>query len=435
MAFSMKKVFKGTTGKIFLALILGIVVGLLLKLIPVGQEYIGSIFIEDICYFVGNGFIRLIQMTVVPLVFFSLVCGISSFGDVRTLGRIGAKVISFFLISTAVAVVLALIFGFVFQPGSGLDMSDVSEAASQYEVAETEETSMVENFLNMIPKNPVEAMANGEMMQVIVFSCFMGLAFSLMGKKAEPLVKFFNVCNDCIMKIVAMVMWFAPIGVFALITRTMYNTGADALVSIMKFVLIVLVAMLFHAFIIYGGCLKAVGLKIKPFMSAYSRVAGVTFSTASSNAALPFSMQAMDDIGVSKPVYTFTLPLGATVNMNGTSIMQGLAVVFIAQVYGVELTIPVMLSVILTAVMASIGTAGVPGVGMITLSMVVASAGLPLEGIALIMGFDRILDMMRTTVNVMGDCVCAAFVSKTEKDLDLDKYNNYTKDKATEVQV
>ncbi len=433
---NMKKAFSGTTGKIFLALILGVILGLLVKLIPAGQDFIQKVFVENIFYFLGNGFIRLIQMTVVPLVFFSLVCGISSLGDVKTLGRIGGKVIAFFLISTAVAVILAIAFGFAFDPGAGLDMNDVDRASAEYEVAEdTEDVSMVENFLNMIPKNPISSMADGEMIQVIIFACFMGLALSFMGKKADTLISFFNVCNDCIMKIVGMVMWFAPIGVFALIFRTMYNTGADALMSILKFLLIVLVAMCFHAFIIYGGCLKAVGLKIKPFMRAYSRVAGVTFSTASSNAALPFSMQAMDDIGVSKPVYTFTLPLGATINMNGTSIMQGLAVVFIAQVYGVELTVPVLISVILTAVMASIGTAGVPGVGMITLSMVVASAGLPLEGIALIMGFDRILDMMRTTVNVMGDCVCSAFVSKTEKDLDLDKYNNYTKDKATDVQV
>ena len=435
MALSVKKVFSGTTGKIFLALLLGIVVGLLLKVIPAGQDFISNVLIENICYFLGNGFIRLIQMTVVPLVFFSLVCGISSFGDMKTLGRIGGKVIAFFLISTAVSVIIALAFGFAFQPGAGLDMSDAAEAATQYEVAEQEDMTMVENFLNMIPKNPITAMADGEMIQVIIFACFMGLAFSMMGKKAQSLVDLFNVCNDVIMKIVSMVMWFAPLGVFALITRTMYNTGADALMSILKFVLIVLIAMLFHAFIIYGGCLKLVRLKIRPFLRAFGRVAGVTFSTASSNASLPFSMQAMDDIGVSKPVYTFTLPLGATINMNGTSIMQGVAVVFIAQVYGVELSIPVLLSVILTAVMASIGTAGVPGVGMITLSMVLSSAGLPLEGVALIMGFDRVLDMMRTTVNVMGDCVCSAFVSKTEKDMDLEKYNNYTKDKATEVNL
>ena len=433
MAVSLKKMFKGTTGKIFLALILGVVVGLLLKLIPAGQDFIKNVVVDNILYFVGNGFIRLIQMTVVPLVFFSLICGISSFGDIKKLGRIGGKVIAFFLISTAVSVVIALAFGYAFQPGAGLDLSDAEAAASQYEVAETEETSMVENFLNMIPKNPISAMANGDMIQVIIFSCFIGLALSLMGKKGEKLVDLFNVCNDCIMKVVAMVMWFAPIGVFALITSTMYNTGGDALLSILKFVFIVLIAMLFHAFIIYGGCLKAVRLKIRPFLRAFSRVAGVTFSTASSNASLPFSMQAMDDIGVSKPVYSFTLPLGATINMNGTSIMQGVAVVFIAQVYGINLTIPTLLTVVLTAVMASIGTAGVPGVGMIMLSMVLASAGLPLEGVALIMGFDRVLDMMRTTVNVMGDCVCSAFVAKTEKDLDLEKYNNYTKDKATEV--
>ena len=414
----LKKVFKGKTGQIMIALLLGVIAGCLLKL---GSDikFISDIIVGGFLQFFGSGFINLIKMTVVPLVFFSLVCGISSFGDIKQLGRIGGKVILFFMLSTAVAVAVAILFGIIFHPGSGLDMSSMVQG--DYTIPESQ--PLVQTFLDMLPTNPIAAMAEGNMLQVIVFSVFVGLAFSLMGKKAEKLVDLFELLNDCVMKIVEMVMFFAPIGVFSLIANTVFNVGLDSLVSIAKFVAVVAIAMLLHAFVIYGGVLKTAGLKVRPFMKSYSKVAGVTFSTASSNAALPFSMESMEELGVGRSIYSFALPLGATINMNGTAIMQGVAVVFIAQVFGIDLSIGSYLTVILTAVLASIGTAGVPGVGMITLSMVLQSAGLPLEGIALIIGFDRILDMMRTTVNVMGDCVCSVFVAKTEKELDMNKYN------------
>ena len=414
----LKKILQGKTGQIMIALLLGVVVGCLLKL-GSNVTFISDIVVGGFLQFFGTGFINLIKMTVVPLVFFSLVCGISSFGDIKQLGRIGGKVIIFFLLSTAIAVAVAILFGILFQPGAGLDMSSMVQ--SDYTIPESQ--PLVQTFLDMLPTNPIAAMAEGNMLQVIVFSVFVGLAFSLMGKKAEKLVDLFELFNDCVMKIVEMVMFFAPLGVFSLIANTVFNVGLDSLVSIAKFVAVVTIAMLLHAFVIYGGVLKAAGLKVRPFMKSYSKVAGVTFSTASSNAALPFSMESMEELGVGRSIYSFALPLGATINMNGTAIMQGVAVVFIAQVFGIDLSIGSYLTVILTAVLASIGTAGVPGVGMITLSMVLQSVGLPLEGIALIIGFDRILDMMRTTVNVMGDCVCSVFVAKTEKELDMEKYN------------
>ena len=420
----MKKLFKDKTGQIMIGLMAGIIFGLLIKLIPEGS-FRDNLLVGGVIEFLGTGFINFIKMTVVPLVFVSLVVGMSSFGDAKKVGRIGSKVIVFYLVTTGIAVSLALGLGLLLKPGSGLDLSNMIQG--DYVIPESQ--PLIQVFLDMIPMNPIKSMAEGNMLQVIVFSVVIGLALNLIGEKAEPLVKIFNSANDCIMKVVEMVMAFAPIGVCALITKTVFSVGFDSLFSIAKFIGVVAIGMIIHSFAIYGGMFKLFAkLPIKAFYKAYSKVAGVTFSTSSSNAALPLSMEAMEDLGVSKSIYSFSLPLGATLNMDGTAIMQGVAVVFISQVYGIDLSVGVLLSVILTAVLASVGTAGVPGVGMITLAMVLQSANLPLEGIALIIGFDRILDMMRTTVNVMGDCVCSVIVAKSEKELNEEKYSAYCAD-------
>lgn len=417
----MKKVFKDKTSQIMFGLCLGVLLGVLIKLIPEGS-FRNDVLVGGIIEFLGTGFINLIKMTVVPLVFVSLVCGMSTFGDAKKLGRIGSKVLGFYLITTAIAITLALGLGLLFKPGSGLDLSNMMQGS--YTIPESQ--PIVQIFLDMIPTNPIKSMAEGNMLQVIVFAVIIGLAINLIGEKGEILIKFFDACNDCIMKVVSMVMTIAPIGVCALITRTVYSVGFDSLLSIAKFIGVVALGMIIHGLFVYGTALKTLtGLSIKQFLKSYSKVAGVTFSTSSSNAALPVSMESMENLGVSKSIYSFSLPLGATINMDGTAIMQGVAVIFISQVYNIDLSVGTLLSVILTAVLASVGTAGVPGVGMITLAMVLQSANLPLEGIALIIGFDRILDMMRTTVNVMGDCICSVIVAKSEKELDMDKYLQY----------
>ena len=417
----MKKVFKDKTSQIMFGLCLGVLLGVLIKLIPEGT-FRNDVLVGGIIEFLGTGFINLIKMTVVPLVFVSLVCGMSTFGDAKKLGRIGSKVLGFYLITTAIAITLALGLGLLFKPGSGLDLSNMMQGS--YTIPESQ--PIVQIFLDMIPTNPIKSMAEGNMLQVIVFAVIIGLAINLIGEKGEILIKFFDACNDCIMKVVSMVMTIAPIGVCALITRTVYSVGFDSLLSIAKFIGVVALGMIIHGLFVYGTALKTLtGLSIKQFLKSYSKVAGVTFSTSSSNAALPVSMESMENLGVSKSIYSFSLPLGATINMDGTAIMQGVAVIFISQVYNIDLSVGTLLSVILTAVLASVGTAGVPGVGMITLAMVLQSANLPLEGIALIIGFDRILDMMRTTVNVMGDCICSVIVAKSEKELDMDKYLQY----------
>lgn len=417
---AMNKLRKDKTGLILAGLILGVIFGLLMKAIPDGVIR-NQIISDGILTFLGTGFINLIKMVVVPLVFSSLVCGMTSFGDMKTLGRVGSKTILFYLCTTALAVTAALVLGVLLNPGSGLDMSYLVKG--EYSIPESK--PIVDVFLDMIPTNPIQSMAEGNLLQIIIVAVIFGASLNLLRERGKPLVNLFEIANECIMKIVTMIMTLAPIGVFALIAKTVFSVGFDSLISVAKFIGVVALAMLFHSFVVYGGILKLITkLSVTRFFKAYAQVAGVTFSTSSSNAALPVSMETMEDIGVPKAVYSFTLPLGATINMDGTAIMQGVAAVFIAQIYGIDLGISQMLTIVLTAVLASVGTAGVPGVGMITLAMVLQSVSLPIEGIALIIGFDRILDMMRTTVNVMGDCVCSVVVAKLERVLDIEKYNH-----------
>lgn len=403
---------------IFIGLALGIVIGFLLKKMPEGTLR-DTVLVGGIIKFLGNGFINLIKMMVVPLVFCSLSYAVCEMSDVKKLGRISAKTISFYIVTTAVAVIIAVILGITLRPGAGLDMSQLLQG--EYTIPESK--PVVDTFLDMLPTNPIQAMSEGNLLQIIVFALFFGVGIGLIGERGKILVDILGALNDCVLKVVTIVMYIAPIGVCALIANTVYSVGVESLVSVAKMIGVVAIGMLIHSFIIYSGLLKVLtGLPVKNFLKQYATVATVTFTTSSSNAALPVSMETMEKLGVDKSIYSFTLPLGATINMDGTAIMQGVAAVFIAQVYGIDMSIHMILSVILTAVLASIGTAGAPGVGMITLAMVLESAGLPLDGIALIIGFDRILDMMRTTVNVMGDCVCSVVVANSEKEIDREKY-------------
>lgn len=407
------------TSKILLGLLLGFIFGLALKQFP--NEYIkNTLLIDGVLKVLGNGFTSAIKMMVVPLVFVSLVCGTSSMGDVKRLGRIGGKTMLFYLGTTAIAIVVSLILGSTLKPGMGLDMSSMVTG----EVTIGESKSIVDIILNIIPTNPIASLAEGEMLQVIFFAMLLGIAMSLLGKKVEPVRVIFESANEICMKMVNIIMLAAPYGVFALVSTTFATVGTDAIFALVKYVSIVLLGLFIHVTLVYGGLFKVLTKqKIKPFISKFSRVAAITFSTASSNASVPASMEIMEELGVSKGVRSFTIPMGATVNMDGTAIMQGIAALFIAQIYGVDLGINDMITIVLTATLASIGTAGVPGVGMIMLSMVLQSVGLPLEGIGLIMGVERIIDMFRTTVNVMGDNICTLIIANSENELDLKLYN------------
>ena len=407
------------TSKILIGLLLGFVFGLILKQIPEGFIK-NTVLLDGFLKIIGNGFTSAIKMMVVPLVFVSLVCGTSSIGDVKRLGRIGGKTMLFYLGTTAIAIIISLVLGSTLKPGVGLDMSGIVSG----EVAIGEAKSLVDIILNIIPTNPIASLANGEMLQVIFFAMLLGIAMSIVGKKAEPVRVIFESANEICMKMVNLIMLFAPYGVFALVCNTFATVGTDAIFALVKYISIVLLGLLIHVTVVYGGLFKiTTRQKIKPFINKFSRVAAITFSTASSNASVPASLEIMEELGVSKSVRSFTIPMGATINMDGTAIMQGIAALFIAQIYQVDLGMNDMITIVLTATLASIGTAGVPGVGMIMLSMVLQSVGLPLEGIGLIMGVERIIDMFRTTVNVMGDNICTLIIANSEKEIDLEEYN------------
>lgn len=412
------------TSKILIGLLLGFIFGLVLNQVPAG--YIkDSLILGGILKIAGNGFTAAIKMMVVPLVFVSLICGAASMGDTKKLGRIGGKTILFYLGTTAIAIVISLVLGSVLKPGVGLDMSSMATG----EVAIGESKTLVDIILNIIPSNPIQSLANGEMLQIIFFAILIGVAINMVGKKGEPVKAIFESANEICMKMVNIIMLFAPYGVFSLVSTTFATVGTDAVFALMKYVLVVLLGLLIHVTVVYSGLFKVLTKqKIKPFLSKFMRVAAVTFSTASSNASVPVSLEIMEELGVGKSTRSFTIPMGATINMDGTAIMQGIAALFIAQIYGIELGIEAMATIVLTATLASIGTAGVPGVGMIMLSMVLQSVGLPLEGIGLIMGVERIIDMFRTTVNVMGDNICTLIIANSEKDLDLELYSKEIKE-------
>lgn len=412
----------GLTTVILLALLLGAVVGVVVHYVIPEGGFRDDVLINGIFYVIGNGFIRLMQMLVVPLVFCSLVCGSMAIGDTKRLGKVGVKTIGFYLATTALAIGLALTIGTLFKPGLGLDMSKVQVA----EVTTQEATSLADTLLNIIPKNPIGALANGDMLPIIVFALFVGILLAGRGEKAETVANFFSQFNDLMMDMTMAVMKVAPVGVFCLIAKTFATLGFDAFVPMLKYMGCVLLALAIHGFGIYQILLKLLtGLNPLKFIKKFFPVMAFAFSTATSNATIPLSIDTLSKkMGVSKKISSFTIPLGATINMDGTAIMQGVAVCFAAQAFGIQLSAGDYATVIATATLASIGTAGVPGVGLVTLSMVFASVGLPVEAIGIIMGIDRILDMTRTAVNITGDAVCTTIVACQDKMIDKDVFNN-----------
>ena len=414
MAKEKKKIALST--KIFIALISGALLGVLIHYFMPNGYFRDTVLVGGIFYVVGQGFIRLMQMLVVPLVFCSLVCGSMSIGDTKTLGKVGIKTVIFYLFTTAMAICIALGVASLINPGIGISLESVKAA----DVTVAEPTSFADTLLNIIPKNPIGSMANGDMLPIIVFALFVGILLAKMGSKASTVSNFFSQFNDLMMEMTMAVMTIAPIGVFCLIAKTFSEIGFSAFLPMLKYMGAVILALAIQCFGSYQALLF-VFTRLNPirFIRKFVPVMMFAFTTATSNATSPMSIDTLNKkMGVSKKISSFTIPLGATVNMDGTSIMQGVAVIFIAQAYGIALTPSDMLTVIATATIASIGTAGVPSVGLVTLSMVLTSVGLPTEGIALIMGIDRILDMMRTAVNITGDAVCTTIVAHQNKMLD-----------------
>lgn len=412
----------GLTTMIFISLILGALAGIVLHYwVPEGYVR-DTVIVNGIFYVVGNGFLRAMQMLVVPLVFCSLICGSMAIGDTKTLGKVGVKTMGFYFVTTACAISLALGVANLINPGIGLDISSVETV----EATAAEAASFADTLLDIIPKNPIQGLAEGNILQIIFFAIFIGILLAKRGERAASVSQFFSQFNDLMMDMTMAVMKVAPIGVFCLIAKTFAGIGFDAFLPMLKYMGAVFLALFLQGMGVYQIMLKIfTGLNPIKFIRKFLPVMGFAFSTATSNATIPLSIETLDKkMGVSKKISSFTIPLGATINMDGTAIMQGVAVVFVAQAYGIMLTPVDYLTVIATATIASIGTAGVPSVGLITLSMVFNSVGLPVEGIALIMGIDRILDMTRTAVNITGDAVCTTIVAHQNKEMDRDVFND-----------
>lgn len=418
----------GLTSKIFIGLIGGLILGVVLNLwVPNGYVR-DTILVDGIFYVVGNGFIRLMKMLVVPLVFCSLVCGSSAIGDTKSLGKVGGKTILFYLATTALAVSVAIGVASIVRPGIGLDMSSIETS----EVSTAASTTVSDTLLNIIPENPISALANGTMLQIILFALIVGILLAKMGESAELISNFFNQCNDLMMEMTNMVMSLAPIGVFCMIAKTFANLGFDAFIPLLKYMGSVVIGLGIQCFGVYM-ILLILFTRLNPikFIKKFFPVMMFAFSTSTSNATIPLNIDTLvEKIGVDRKIASFTIPLGATINMDGTSIMQGVAVVFAAQAYGMHLGLQGYLTVIATATLASVGTAGIPSVGLVTLSMVFTAVGLPVEAIMLIMGVDRILDMLRTAVNITGDAVCTTIVAHQNKSLNKKLFNNMELDNA-----
>ncbi|HBV75740.1 MULTISPECIES: dicarboxylate/amino acid:cation symporter [Vibrio] len=411
---------RSLTSRIIIGMVTGILCGFLIRTFLSGNEIVDAYIVNGLFDVGGKIFIASLKMLVIPLVFVSLVCGTSSLKDITTLGRLGGKTLAFYIGTTALAISLALVMGIFFQPGSGADLT----SATTFSTAEAPSLGQV--IVGMFPSNPMAAMSQGNTLQVIVFAVLFGIAISLAGKAGQRVSDFFNDVNTVIMKLVMILMEVAPYGIFFLMAKLFTGLGLDAIANLAAYFLVLVAALLIHAFITYSILLKVLsGLNPIIFWKKMKDAIMFAFSTASSNATIPVTMEtATHRMGVSNKIASFTVPLGATINMDGTAIMQGVATAFIAQAFNVDLSLGDYMTVILTATLASVGTAGVPGVGLIMLAMVLNQVGLPLEGIALIMGVDRLLDMIRTAVNITGDSVVTCIVAKSENELDVDTFNN-----------
>lgn len=366
----------------------------------------------------GKAFVASLKLLVVPLVFISLACGASNLSDGSSLGRIGVKTIGLYLVTTAIAITLALTVANIVNPGTGMSLSTDATFIAK------ETPSVKQVLLDIIPTNPIKAMAEGNMLQIIVFAILVGVAISKCGVPGERVRESLNDWNEVVMRMILMLMAIAPAGVFCLMVSLFANMGFSAISDLIVYFLTVAGVLILHFVLTYTSLVRFVAnLNPIAFYRDFAPVMAYAFSTSSSNATLPVTLETVEHrLGVKNEVASFTIPLGATINMDGTAIMQGVATVFIAQAYGIEIGMTGYLMVVLTATLASIGTAGVPGVGLITLALVLQQVGLPVEGIALIIGVDRLLDMMRTAVNVSGDAAVATVVAKSEGKFDLEVF-------------
>ena len=409
--------------KIMIGLILGVIVGLFF----VSNPIIPSRFIQPF----GTLFLNLIKMTIVPLVFASLVGGAASIGDIKKLGRVGGKTLLYFFVTTAFAVFIGLMVSNILKPGIGITLE-----STEAQVQETVEApSLVQTLINIVPTNPIDALAKGDMLQVIFFALFTGIGATYIGEKGKAYLKFCDSLAEIMYRLTEMIMSLAPFGVFALMVPVIANNGPKVLLPLIKLILVCYLAYFLHAIITYSTTIKIWSkFSVLQFFKGSAPALAMAFSTSSGAATLPLGMKiSQEEFGVSESIASFVLPLGTTVNMDGTAIFQGACAIFIAQAYGIPLTISQQLTIILTATLASVGTAGVPGSGFVMLMMVLTSVGLPAEGMALIAGIERILDMGRTTVNVTGNLSASIVIAGTEGEINYENASIMKKNKSSEA--
>ncbi|EGQ3705697.1 dicarboxylate/amino acid:cation symporter [Staphylococcus pseudintermedius] len=415
--------FKGLTVKIIIALILGIALGSIFNFY-VESKYVG--FIDQYVFnVVGQIFLNLIFMLVVPVVFVSIVLGVIGVGDPKLLGGIGLKTLVFFLSTTAIAITLAMCLALIVKPGAGHSDLLKSEEVTTYQKklddqkatgASPINQTFDQTLINFFPKNAIQSMTTGNMLQIITFAIFVGIGIMMVGERGRIVHQFFEQFNEVLMYIISMVMnVFAPIGTFGLVAHAFTGAGFGAIRQLGLYFIVVLAALFIHFFVVYGGAVKFLaGRSPIEFFKGFFPAITVGFGGSSSNAALPVSMECTKKMGVKPEIASFVQPLGATINMDGTAIMQGVATIFIAQLSGADLTVLQLITVVAVAVIASVGTAGVPGVGLIMLAMVLTAVDLNPAAIGIILGIDRLLDMTRTAVNITGDAACALILSERE---------------------
>lgn len=387
--------------KIILGLVLGIIAGLVL-----GDK---AAYLKPI----GDIFIRCLRVIVVPLILSTLITGVVSTGDVRNLGKLGFRTIGYFMMTTTIAVIIGLVVANIIQPGIGLSLGEITA------VKRPETVGPMQMIVSMFPINPMESLAQGRVLQIIVFALLFGAGLSMTGEAGEPVKKFFESVAEVMFKISDIVISFAPYGVFALIAWTTGKFGLDILLPMGKLIVATFIACSVHILVSYTGLITVIG-RISPlaFLKKVMEPAMIGLSTCSAAAAFPFSMRAQKQLGVPRKVFGFTMPMALTINMDGTALYQSVAAMFVANAFGIDLTLTQQATIVLTAVLASVGTASIPGGGLIMLTMVLESVGLPLEGIAIVAGIDRILDMFRTTTNIFGDNSAGVVVAAMGKELD-----------------
>lgn len=406
--------------KIVIGMIAGVIVGAIM-----GPD-------AEVLKPIGTLFINAIKMLIVPLIFCSLIVGVTSMQDSRKMGRIGAKAIILYLGTTAIAITIGLGLAAIFAPGEGLNM-----VAQDTTTMGKDAPPLVQTLLNIIPKNPVGALAAGNILQIIVFALGLGISLTLIGEKAKPAIAVFESLAEAMYKLTELVMKLAPYGVFGLMAWVAGKYGIDILLPLIKVIAVAYLGSLVHVLVFYTGMISFVG-RLSPirYIKALTNPAAVAFTTTSSSGTLPATLKASrEELGVSKGVASFILPLGATINMDGTALYQGVCALFIAQAFGIDLEMSDYVLIILTSTLASIGTAGVPGAGLIMLSLVLTTVGLPIEGLAIVAGIDRILDMARTTVNVCGDMMVTVLIAKSEGELDESIYNAETNSVGSETEA